>query len=232
MTEVPRARAIIALLTAAALAVPQVGLAGKVIVDEGEGGGIDLPEEMEDDEIVDPGVVPESIVEGESDGGQAGTIQRRAQVVSAAATQDITAALQEAYLICSSLEDGSYAPDCVRDRIETLAASLPSTGDYAPVKEVLEQAAQKLDGVVRRNRAPAKPRASVRTVVRGTPVQTAPLRPVRAEAVETALESTVAILDEAQTQLLRSSANSDRRQVHYQNIATAIGSNKILLRSA
>ncbi len=42
----------------------------------------------------------------------------------------------------------------------------------------------------------------------------------------------VKVIAEAETQLLRATENSDRRASHYRRIAVALGSTKVLLRSA
>ena len=40
------------------------------------------------------------------------------------------------------------------------------------------------------------------------------------------------VVQQAETKLLRSSENSEKRFQHYQQVATAVGSTKVLLRSA
>jgi hypothetical protein len=57
------------------------------------------------------------------------------------------------------------------------------------------------------------------------------LTPIKTEAVSSTGVQAAEILEEAQTLLLRSTSNSDRRKVHYAQMAQAVGSETILLRS-
>ncbi len=151
--------------------------------------------------------------------------------VSKAGTAYVTESVAEIYALCAKLPQKEYTVDCLGERLAALAATLPDKGDYVEAKKVLDETAQKLRSVAQRNRSTSKPTARVRTTVNKTPVLTAPLTPVKPEAVEASIAEAITILDEAQTKLLRSGANSDRRKVHYQAMAKAVGSNKILLRA-
>ncbi|MGB3245135.1 MAG: hypothetical protein WBB25_11410 [Sulfitobacter sp.] len=152
-------------------------------------------------------------------------------VASNSGTAFVTQGIADAYRLCANLPQKEYTVDCLGERMAELAETLPDAGDYVEAKAVLEDTAQKLRSVARRNRSATKPVARVRSTVRSTPVVTAPLTPVKTEAVEASLAEAVQILDEAETTLLRSTGSSDRRKVHYQAMAAAVGSNKILLRS-
>ncbi len=121
---------------------------------------------------------------------------------------------------------------CIADRYRTLARQLPASGDYAPVREVLEAGAAQLDRIARANAAPNPPRRyMVNRPGLAAPVQTAPLvaiAPARLRSAESAARD---VIDQMETVLLRSAENSRRRAVHFQDIAAAIDSNKVLLRS-
>jgi hypothetical protein len=54
---------------------------------------------------------------------------------------------------------------------------------------------------------------------------------IKREAVPEAMAKAQNVIDEAATQLLRSSENSERRYAHYQQISVAVDSTKVLLRS-
>ena len=66
----------------------------------------------------------------------------------------------------------------------------------------------------------------------GKTVRTRPLTAVRKERVKEVNRKAAAIMEEAETKLLRSAQASDRRLIAYAKIAKAVGSNKKLLRSA
>jgi hypothetical protein len=55
---------------------------------------------------------------------------------------------------------------------------------------------------------------------------------VKAEVVQQLNLEASNILEEAETKLLRSASSDAKRAIHYQRIAAAVGSNKVLLRSA
>jgi hypothetical protein len=79
---------------------------------------------------------------------------------------------------------------------------------------------------------PSAPR--IRARVGGLPAapQTPSITAIRPDAVARAAAEAEAALDEAVTVLLRSAENSARRQAAFQPIAQALGSTKVLLRSA
>jgi hypothetical protein len=147
------------------------------------------------------------------------------------ATGYVTATITNSYRICASLTQKEYTVDCLGERLEALVRTMPETGDYAEARQVLEDTAQKLRSLAQQNRSPTLPRARISTTVNEVPVTSAPLTPVRTEAVEETLAEAVDILDEAATTLLRSAANSAQRAVSYQAMAQAVGSNKVLLRA-
>ncbi len=124
-----------------------------------------------------------------------------------------------------------YRIDCIRVYFLQLSRELPRTGDYAPVRAALAKAAADLDVIVRQNRDPSAP--LLRPRLNGKPAAPLlpPIRAVRPEAAARALRQAEAVIEETATVLLRSTENSERRTAHYQQIAAAIGSTKVLLRS-
>lgn len=126
----------------------------------------------------------------------------------------------------------SYRIDCIRQTLLLAAAKLPNRGDYAPVKAALVDAADKLDKIVVQNANASSGR--VTPPIGGRPLAPTlpPLRAVSPAAQEQAVAQALAVLEEAETILLRSAENSERRLVHYQQVAQAIDSTKVLLRSS
>lgn len=125
-----------------------------------------------------------------------------------------------------------YRVDCLRYELWRISQALPKTGDYAPVQAALAKAARDLDRIAERYADPAAP--GVRASIGGKPLapQTPPLNAVRREDEDRAIREAERVIEEAQTILLRSSAQSQARSVAFQDIATALDSTKVLLRSA
>jgi hypothetical protein len=194
-----------------------------------------------DDPIDGAGPVFVPNLPGPQPGGGTGGETRQAAAAQAAAlgatevsdtaTAAIAGELASARNFCGGIADRNYIVDCLASEIGALADRMAESGDYAPVREQLEQASRSLNGLAQANRAPEKPRARAR---RGGPTpQTSarPLTPTRAEALDEVLASAATILEEVETTLLRSTQQGDERRVHFERIAEAVGSNKVLLRS-
>ena len=152
-------------------------------------------------------------------------------VANPKATDYVTSLISDAYAICSNLPQKEYTVDCLGERLEVLAKSMPNRGEYVEAKKIIVDASKQLRTLARKNRSKTKPRARLVNTVRGRKVTTTPVIPVRTEAVEATIKQAAVIMKEAETKLLRSSANSDRRKVHYAQMAQAIGSTKVLLRA-
>jgi len=122
--------------------------------------------------------------------------------------------------------------NCLQTQFDRIARSLPQTGDYAPVRKVLQDASEKLGAVVRGNiDTTVKP---IVPVIKNKPdaPRSEALVAIKPAAVRKANAAAAAIIAETTTLLLRSTENLERREVSYQEIAQAIDSTKILLRSA
>ncbi len=143
--------------------------------------------------------------------------------------------LGEASTFCSRLDE-VYRIDCLSNQYEQIADTLPERGDYEPIKTQLMSAAQELAALARENQDPIVPVLPVTSPEpkSKTPKAktTRPLVPVSKKRIAKVQRAAVKVIEETQTILLRSAENSRRRQTHYTKIATAIGSNKVLLRSA
>lgn len=138
---------------------------------------------------------------------------------SASATSSIVRHLSGAVRECSALAS-EYAASCAAAAYKKAARSA-SRPDYRDARRHLNDAARKLDRLVAQNADPAKPpiRKGGNTY---KAVKTSSVAKVNAAAVK--------IIAETETKLLRSSG-SGQRKVHYQRIAQAVGSTKVIFRS-
>jgi len=149
---------------------------------------------------------------------------------AAAAVQDpnyIANKLSEISRLCSQTE--VYVVDCIAERLEVLEKELRGLPGQSEVQKVLRQTALDLHSVAREHRDPATPRANVRT--QDNSLQTSrPLTAIAPDQKEAALIKALTIIEEAETQLLRSASTSSQA-AQFQDIASALGSNKVLLRA-
>lgn len=148
-------------------------------------------------------------------------------------TKEIIDQIAKATRTCGADQiERRYRVDCLRYELWRISQALPKTGDYAPVQAALAKAARDLDRIAERYADPAAP--GVRASIGGKPLapQTPPLNAVRREDEDRAIREAERVIEEAQTILLRSSAQSQARSVAFQDIATALDSTKVLLRSA
>jgi hypothetical protein len=140
--------------------------------------------------------------------------------------------LQQIQSICAATEP-AYRTDCFATLYRQLAEDIPENGDYTEIKEILETASRDLKKLSNANRDKDKPavRATLTTDT-GLAIKTPPINAVKAEVVQQLNLEASNILEEAETKLLRSASSDAKRAIHYQRIAAAVGSNKVLLRSA
>lgn len=126
-----------------------------------------------------------------------------------------------------------YHVSCLRDRLGEVARALPAQGDYAPMRASLEEAVAGLDAVASQS---AGSGGAVRQFKfenrRGKATTTGALVPVQPAAIPAAHSQAIRVLEQAQTQLLRSGENSRKRAVHFRRISETLDDSKILLRSA
>ncbi len=130
---------------------------------------------------------------------------------------------------CRSVGD-AYVVDCIAKHLRAAANSMPAGRAFGETRTTLNQAALELEQLVTENSDPEQPRirVSMATPLRDT---TPPLRATRPETAVNVKAQALAVLDEAETVLLRSADASRGRATHFQRIADAIDSNKVLLRS-
>jgi len=146
-------------------------------------------------------------------------------------TNAIVLQLKEGAALCGKTPQ-AYRIDCLSQNYRETAKKLASRGDYGEARTVLLETAEKLDALVQSNRDSTKPRIRVKTKSGGRKVQTRALTPVKPQRVAALKRQAVPILKEAETKLLRSASSNASNSIHYQRIAAAVSSNKVLLRSS
>lgn len=154
-----------------------------------------------------------------------------APALSDAAAQRISERFAQASTFCASLPQKEYIVDCFAYEYWEIAGELSDDGAEGEVKQVIETAARKLDTVVRRNRTTALPPARARRGGSAPKVTNRPLQPVAPAALPQAAAQAADVIQEAQTVLLRSSENSDRRRAQFQKAVASMETGTILLRS-
>ncbi|TCP42927.1 hypothetical protein [Rhodovulum marinum] len=135
--------------------------------------------------------------------------------------------LSEARDFCIRSPRVEYVIDCLSEEYGRIAEKMPR-GDYEAAKSAVAEAARGLGALAGANADPRLPRARLK---RPGGAATPPLTPVRSTAVNRLNAAAAEIVEEAETVLLRAAERSDRRRAHYQRIAAAIGSTKVLLRA-
>lgn len=121
---------------------------------------------------------------------------------------------------------GRYRISCLADGYRDIASAMPTTGDYAVVRNALNRVGRELDQIVRANRDRNTPRAAL--PARGSRPQSKAFTAFTgAQAVRTARDA----LRAAAQQLLRAVPARDPRAKHYERISRAFGDAAVLMRS-
>jgi len=149
-------------------------------------------------------------------------------VASLATPGAVTSQVEAATQFCARLPAQAYVVDCMAERLDAISRAMPSTGDLAEAKARLAEASRDLAELARANADTALPRATAR-VPGGTATRRAlvPVNPARQAAAKS---QAAAILERTETLLLRS-ADRPVTMAGYRQIAGAVGSAKVLLRS-
>jgi len=168
-----------------------------------------------------------------ADNGRQGRSAPKAAVSAAASvpsTSTVVGLIESISETCAPV-GSEYRVDCIASELEVVAARLPESGDYNEARLILKDAAQELNKLSRQNVDRTKPRVRVKLPPESGRSTTQALAAVKPEAVASVNEAAIEVLENATTVLLRSAENSANRAVHYQQIAQAVDSNKVLLRS-
>ncbi|WP_292292448.1 hypothetical protein [Marivita sp.] len=159
----------------------------------------------------------------------------RAQTMAPQSVESVIRGFTEgARRLCGNVPDPAYTVDCVADYFDWLADRLPQDREFREAETIIRDAARQLNRVARDNASTTKRPAMLRLSDSSaqsarTSREVIPVAPDRQGAARAAA---VAIVQEAETRLLRAADRSQRRRVAYSSIAAAVGnSSLILLRS-
>lgn len=160
---------------------------------------------------------------GESGGGNGGAEDRgaRGQGVNRDATKSFVKDMETAKAQCINLPI-EYRADCLAQAFKEAGAKVKKKA-YDPVKTELQSAGQSIDEIILANLDELAPVIKVGNKT---------YRPVKKEAVEAVNQQVTQVVTETATRLLRSAGKSVTRKIHFQRIAKAVDSTKVLLRSA
>lgn len=150
-------------------------------------------------------------------------------------TDVVTGSIASAQQFCAELDNDSYKVDCLAERLGEIADDIPQGTDYDEVRNILRDTSDQLENLARQNRDPSQVRGrATRPATDTTPeIRTSrPLTPVAPQAQAQVNQQASAILSNTETLLLRSASGSESKTQQYSRIAEAIGSSKVLLRSA
>lgn len=127
--------------------------------------------------------------------------------------------------------DPVYRVDCLAQGLKDVASRIPADGDYSKARRIISKAAGDLAKLVRANADSSQPKLDAPATANPRLKRKRSYTAVKKEALAAVMKQAQAIVKEAATELLRSYENSDKRFAHYQKIATAVDSTKVLLRS-
>ncbi|RYI02959.1 MAG: hypothetical protein EON48_16325 [Acetobacteraceae bacterium] len=154
------------------------------------------------------------------------------QSLNSGVTKGIVKILQTADQTCDERIDLRYRIDCLRLYYLKVAANLPSTGDYLPIKQAMLDAAAKLDAIVNKyadESAPVlRPREGHKSMAKRVP----PIRAVKEAFAETAAFEAAQVVKETELIIIRSGGDPARRTEAYTDVAAAVEDNLVILRSA
>lgn len=138
---------------------------------------------------------------------------------SSGATSQIVAPLRNSISACRAIA-AEYRASCSAEAFRS-AAKAATRSDYASARSELNNTARSLDQLVSQNADKSAPPLKVKGKT---------YRAVKKSAVAKVNNDAVKVIAETETKLLRSASSGDRK-VHYQQIAQAVGSTKVIFRS-
>lgn len=147
---------------------------------------------------------------------------------SDSATNATVRLIGEVEQVCRSVAP-EYRISCLGDGFKWVAKTMPNRPDYRAARSQISKLGSRLQTIAKQNRDRAAPTGTTtqgrewKARKKFTPVEKSKLRSANAAAT--------AAIQEAETRLLRAGENSEKRRVHYQRIAAAVGSTKRILRS-
>jgi hypothetical protein len=154
------------------------------------------------------------------------------QAVNAGVTKGIVKILQGADKTCGTQIDLRYRIDCLRIYYLKVAANLPKTGDYLPIRQAMLDAAAKLDAIVTKYEDESGPVIRPREGHKASAKRLPPVRPVKESFAEAAAVEAARVVKDAELIIIRSGGDPARRTQHYTAVAAAVEENLLILRSA
>lgn len=134
--------------------------------------------------------------------------------------------------LCGNIPDPAFRVDCVADYFDWLADRLPQTQEFREAERIIRDAASQLNRVARDNASTTK-RPAVFRLGNSSRQTSRAVIPVAPERQARARSAALAIVEEAETRLLRSADRSQRSRVAFANIASVVGdSSAVLLRAS
>lgn len=170
-----------------------------------------------------PGFVLVSCQDGSPDPGH---------IINTRATKGIIRILQGADRTCDARIDLRYRIDCLRLYYLKVAANLPDSGDYLPIKTAMLDAAGKLDAIVTKYEDGMAPPLRLREGHRSMAKRLPPVRAVKEGFVDEAAAEAAAVVKETELIIIRSGGDPARRTQAYTDVAAAVEDNLVILRSA
>jgi hypothetical protein len=160
----------------------------------------------------------ESNIDGERDPALS-----ESHAYSDSVTRGVAQIIQRGSTECQNVVSaGGYHIDCLASVLARAASTVERRQNYRQAGRELRSLSRKLKSIRSKY---ADPSAPAITKNRRT------YRAVSKANLAKANREAIAAIDETVTKLLRSAGNSEKRKVHYAQIATAVGSTKRLLRS-
>jgi len=153
-------------------------------------------------------------------------------IISERVTRGVVKILQGADATCDARIDMRYRIDCLRIYYLKVAANLPDTGDYLPIKQAMLDAASKLDAIVTKYEDETLPAVRPRDGHKPMAKRLPPVRAVKEAFVETAAAEAARVVEETELIIIRSGGDPARRTQAYTDIAAAVEDNLVILRSA
>ncbi len=152
--------------------------------------------------------------------------------INSGVTKSIVKILQGANSTCDRRIELRYRIDCLRIYYLKVAANLPDTGDYLPIKQAMLDAADKLDAIVKKYQDDSAPVIRPREGHKSAAKRLPPVRPVKENFAEAAAAEAAMVVKEAELVIIRSGGDPAKRTQAYTDVAAAVEDNLVILRSA
>lgn len=156
------------------------------------------------------------------------TNNARADAIGAGISQAIVASM----LFCAKFEKDEYRIDCFANQLEQVSETTPDDAEFGQARSILADTAAKLSNVVKTRSSKTLGPVTLSLSSGQGRTSSRAITAVATEELPAALSEAELVLEEAQTLLLRASEQSERRKLVYADMAQAVGSTKVLLRSA